>query len=389
MEALQNAPALIDNEQFGGLIQLPNVLQTNRTRAARAEMVVAPKISNLANVDLSTVDVQVMEQHDSELAELYSRLNASLELMEGERKPHTQFMDKVKTLFTTEEAKIKVMKDSIKTIRDRWQAEKARRAKIMQDELDRKIQEEQDAIRLKSERFARYTQTMLQEIGRRVDLLANGFYAQGLTTIDKYAEQLKGMVVHLTGPEYDKIIGEQTPLSAELFSNLATEFTSKLSAERDRLLDLVDSRKAELERIKNDAAEKAEADARIAEEARQRQEAQEAEQKDRQEAIEITAQAEATNATFDAHMDATPVVGISKGTVVKQKYVVQTHAGMIALLQSYIKNNLHLLTVEDMNKKFGFVVTAANVRLNDGEKIEAKGLEVVEDYSTRSTRKTA
>jgi hypothetical protein len=62
---------------------------------------------------------------------------------------------------------------------------------------------------------------------------------------------------------------------------------------------------------------------------------------------------------------------------------------MIALLQSYIKHNLPALTIEEMNKKFSFVLTAANTRLNDGELLEAKGLEAIEDYSTTSRRKVS
>lgn len=388
MEVLQNAPALIDNDQFGNLVKLPSVLRTNQERATKAGMVVNAKINEVAKIDLTTIDASRMEEHDGELAELYARLNKSLELMEGDRKPHTQFMDMVKSLFTKEESTIKNLKDQVKGIRDNWQAEKARRARIAQEELDRKIAEEQESIRVRAEKFTRYTQSMLREIGRRIELLSNGFYAQGLTTIDAYARQLRDMVPMLNGTEYDKIIGEVTPLSAELYNQLSSEFMGKLHAERNRLLDLVESRKVELIRISQDAAAAEEARLRIEKENEERAAALVQEQQEREQVINDTAQAEATNATFDAHMEATPVVGISKGTVVKKKYVVHSHAGMVALLQSFIKHNLGLMTIDEMNKKFSFIITAANARLSE-ETIEAKGLEVVEDYSTRSTRKAS
>jgi hypothetical protein len=57
------------------------------------------------------------------------------------------------------------------------------------------------------------------------------------------------------------------------------------------------------------------------------------------------------------------------------------------MLQSFVKHDLATMTLEEVQKKLGFVRTACEGRLNRGETIEAEGLKVEDDYSTR-TRKT-
>lgn len=388
METTQ-LPALIDNEQFGNLVNIPSVIDQNKSQALRAVAAISAKAKEIASIDLTTVDAQAMEAKYLELDTLMARGKNTLEQMEARRKPFTGFFDQIRKLFTGAEKEVQDAILELKTSMDSWQREKSRRQQIAQAEIDRKLAEEQAAIRLRAEQFTRYTNKMLLEIGRRIELLSNGFYAQGLTTIDAYAENMRSMNTDLSGPEYDKIIGESTPLSAELFPQLVPEFKNKLSTERNRLLDLVESRKTELTRIANDKQAADESRKRIEQENKDRQEALKKEQQERQELAQQTADAETMNAAFDTAANATPVVGLSKGTRVKKRYAVQSHAGMIALLQSYIKYTLPTLSLEEMNKKFSFIVTAANARLNDGEVIEAAGLSVEEDFSTTTRRKAS
>jgi hypothetical protein len=47
------------------------------------------------------------------------------------------------------------------------------------------------------------------------------------------------------------------------------------------------------------------------------------------------------------------------------------------------------MTLQELQTKLSFMRTAADKALNEGTVIEADGLEVVEDYSTRASRKTA
>jgi hypothetical protein len=48
---------------------------------------------------------------------------------------------------------------------------------------------------------------------------------------------------------------------------------------------------------------------------------------------------------------------------------------------------MNKLTIEELSKKLSFMVTAANEDLNKDITLEADGLTVEEDYTTRSTRR--
>jgi hypothetical protein len=112
-----------------------------------------------------------------------------------------------------------------------------------------------------------------------------------------------------------------------------------------------------------------------------------AEVEERKDAIEQTAQIDQVNAAFDVASKATPATEIAKGTVVKQKYQAKSHKGHVAIIQWWVANCMNLMTLEELQTKLSFMRTAADKSLNEGKgRIEADGLEVVEDYSTRTTR---
>jgi hypothetical protein len=385
----ETLPAIIDQEQFGNLVNIPRIVNENTNQAARAVAAIRNKVADIKLVDITTVDANQMELRYQDLQQLIVKGKNTLEVLEQRRKPYTSFFDSVRKLFTTSEKEVTDQLASLKEVMDSWQREKARRAAEAQRKLDQEIADKQEAIRIKSEQTTRYTNAILIEIGRLIGLMNQKFNQHTIDSIDSYAITLRAFLPVLSSAEYEKLLGEATPLASELFGTLSTDFVTKLTAERDRLLDLIPSRKAELERMVSDASARAEAEARLAKEAQERAQALETQQRELEEQARLTAEAETMNATFDLASEATPVVGITKGTVVKKKYKVTSQAAMIALLQSYIKYNLPLLTIEEMNTKFSFVRTAADKRLSDGEVIQAQGLEVVEDFSTRATRKTA
>jgi hypothetical protein len=76
----------------------------------------------------------------------------------------------------------------------------------------------------------------------------------------------------------------------------------------------------------------------------------------------------------------------AKGTTEKLRYVIKTHAHVLALLQSYISSDFPALTLEEAQTKFKFAITAANARLNKGETIQAPDLGTETDLSTRTQR---
>jgi hypothetical protein len=388
MENTNQELSLVNNEQFGNLIHLPQILNDNKSRALKAQTAVNTKLQIVQAIDLTKVDAQEMEKHDVELADLQGRLKTQKDNMESARKPHTQFMDSIKTLFTAEEKIVDDLAVKIKVIRNNWQAEKGKRAAEEQKKRDEEIQKKQNEIKERSEKTSAYTNKVLTEIGRLLGLMNDKFNQHTAETIESYEATLKAYKPVLDGPSYEKVLGESTPLSGELFVQLSADYTNKLSTERDRLIELIPSRKAELIRIANDAQAKKEADDRIAREAKEREDALLAEAKEKEEAVSLGADAESMNAVFDVASQAVPIVGISKGTVVKRKYQPTTHAQHISIIQWWVKNCMGQMTMDDLKTKLSFMRTAADKALNSGETIE--GVDVVDDYSTRGNiKKTA
>lgn len=396
---LQNLPAIATQ-----LSQLPDVLSANASLADRAVQTVSQQIAPLRTIDLTQVDATVMEQNDATLASLQTRLKESYTIMNDRRKPFTQRMDEVKAMFTAEEKKIVSIGEEVKALRDAWQKEKARRNQIAQAEQAAQLEKKQALIDAKTyvtrciiDRFSTAAVEGIRKMHEK-------FYAQDAAGLDAYAAALgkwspvlsnetwNGFLQGIINPkpqliEHAAFAQMLAEVEAEQRPKLSAEWSTRMTTERDSLVELAPSRKMELERIAQEGEKAAEeARLRIEAEARER-EAQAAQDKaDREQALEAAAEVEKLNESFDVAAQSAPVVGMAKGTVVKKKYVPKNHKAWAALLQSWVKNDMANMTLDELQKKLGFVRTACEGRLNKGEQIEADGLGVEEDYSTRATR---
>jgi hypothetical protein len=398
MEQNQNLPALATQ-----LAQLPDVIAANTSLADRAVATVRQQIEPLKAIDLATVDAATMEQHDQSLAGLQNRLKDSYTLMNDRRKPFTQRMDEIKALFTAEEKKIVEIGNEVKALRDGWQKEKGRRNQIALEEQQKEQERKQALIDCKTY-FAkmiidRFSTAAVDAIKR----MHAKFYAQSIEGIDAYAAALQkwqpqldnqtweGFQSGIINPKPQLITNEQRDtllreVAEEQRPKLALEWVTRMEQERNTLVELVPSRKMELERIAGDEQAAKEAAERIAQEQREREEQARQEAADKAAALEQAAEVDKMNSAFDVAAQAAPVVGIAKGTSVKKKYVAKSHKAWAAMLQSWVKNDMANMTLEELGKKLGFVKTACEGRLNKGEMIEAEGLTWEEDYSTRSSR---
>lgn len=398
----QNLPAVISGQQITELTNLPQVYLQNRSLADRAIAKVKEALEQIKAIDLTTASVDVMEAHDATLSDLQVKLRDSYKIMQDRRKPYTQRMDEIKALFTGSEGDVEVIGKEVKGLRDNWQKEKARRARIEEEKRQAELQKKQEEIDMRTYAknclFNAYA-AALQDVFTRMNNAFNGQHARSL---DAYGEKLKAYVPVLDADTYGRMLpkanakpqfytmGEAQAIYEQVAREerpaLAADYTSRITAERDRLIELIPSRKRELERIAGDATAAAEAEARMKQEAEERQRQLEQEAADRKAAAESAAEVESMNAAFDTASEATPVMQVAKGTVVKKKYEAKTHAAWVAIIQSWVANDMNKMTIEELGKKLSFMKTAAEKRLNEGVELKAAGLEVEEDYSTRATR---
>jgi hypothetical protein len=404
MEQTQNqAPAI--NTQI--LSNLPDTLVANSSLADRAVNAVTGQLAPFKAIDLTTVPVDTMEQHDATLATLQSKLKESYNLMNERRSPFTRLFTEITSKFTAEEKKVVEIGNEVKALRDNWQREKARRNSIEQEKAAKELEKKQALIDAKTyiakciiDKFTAHGVAVVKRMHAK-------FYEQNATELTEYADALGKWSPVLDDPNWDsftQLIANSKPqlitpeqhaallreVCAEQRPKLEKEWIESMTRERDGLIEMVPSRKMELERIAGDAEAKRQADERIAQEAKDREEAAKRDAEDKAQALEQTASVDSLNASFDVAAQSTPVVGMAKGTVVKKKYQPKSHKAWAAMLQSWVKNDMANMTLDELQKKLGFVRTACEGRLNKGEVIEAEGLEAVEDYSTRAaTKKTA
>lgn len=388
------------------LSNLPDTLVANSSLAERAVAKVTADIAQIKTIDLTTVDAQTMEVHDATLAGLQGKLKESYTIMNERRSPFTRLFTDITSRFTAEEKKIAEIGNEVKAIRDGWQKEKARRNAIAQADQQKELERKQALIDARTY-FARciidkFTSHAVEAIKR----MHSKFYAQDEKSLDAYTAALskwtpaldsntwnlflEGIINPkpqlLTKEQCDDLLRE---VQDEQRPKLSAEWAESMTRERDALVELSPSRKMELQRIANDATAAAEAQVRIEQEQRDREEQARKEAEDKAQALTAAADVDKMNSAFDTAAQSAPVVGIAKGTVVKKKYVPKSHKAHVAIVQWWVSNCMAKMTLDELQTKLSFMRTAADKALNDGVVIEADGLEVIEDYSTRASRKTA
>jgi hypothetical protein len=396
----------MDNQlQLSTLDTMPAVLTANSSLADRAVATVSQQLSPILVIDLTAIDAQTMEAHDQELANLQAKLKDAYTLMNDRRKPFTQKMDDIKAMFITPEKKIMAIGEQVKGVRDRWQAEKAVRMKRAELEQQAALERQQALIEVKAFITAHIVDKFSTAAVHTIQRMHSKFNSMAADSLPTYANQLKGwsgvleqdtwqtFLTGLINPKpqlltsekmqelLDAVVTEQKP-------KLFKEWQDRMIQERDSLVETLPSRLMELERIAVDSKAAEEAEERLAkeQEVRQLQASQEA--MDRKNAIATSAEVETVNASFETASQATPVVGFSKGTVVKRKYQLKSHKAHIAIIQWWVTNCMGMMTLDELQTKLSFMRTAADKALNEGKgELMADGLEIIEDYSTRTTRK--
>jgi hypothetical protein len=408
METVQNATqtqALAINTQI--LSNLPDTLVANSSLADRAVAKVRADLATLTPGDITTVAVDEMENNDAQLAGLQSKLKESYNLMNERRSPFTRLFTEITSKFTAEEKKVVEIGNEVKSLRDSWQREKARRNQIEQEKQALELQRKQSLIDAKTyiakiiiDRFTAHAVDAIKRMHAK-------FYEQTADALAGYAAALSKWSPVLDAPTWasflegvgnpkpqlitpEQLAGIRAEVETEQRPKLEKEWIESMTRERDGLVEMVASRKMELERIAGDAEAKRQADERIAQEAQEREAQAKRDAEDKAQALEQAASVDSLNASFDVAAQSAPVVGMAKGTVVKKKYQPKSHKAHVAIIQWWVKERMSSMTLDELQTKLSFMRTAADKALNEGTVIEADGLEVVEDYSTRaSSKKTA
>lgn len=359
---------------------LPDAYKQNQLSKSNAKNAVTKLLSGLPT-DLTSVDLSLMEGHDVLLNDFQAKLSVTIETMEGRRKPMTAKLDAIKKFFTTEENEVTALLDQVKEIRNNWNKEKMRRSALAQTEAAVQVERMREFVEINAQIKKTIYERFLNAVCKVTETLYAEFNLVALEFLPAFESNLTQYAPFLNDERYFTLFDafpvptskyysftEVTALVQvmrdEIKSDLQNEWVTKLTEVRDRILELIPSRARNIAvEVKPEVVDV----------------------KKELEAIDNQADVDKINATFDAAAKATPVVGLTKGTVVKKKYSATTHKAFVAIVQYWVTNKMNKLTIEELGKKLSFMVTAANEDI-DKTTLEADGLTVEEDYTTRSTK---
>lgn len=404
MTTTSNLPALIDLQKLAEVATLPDILALNKELAEKAEEACGPVLAKVATINLQAVDAAEMDAVDAEMNDLQVRTKSALAKAKARREPYTQFFDQVRGLFTAEEKRLIDLDTSLKGCRDAWAREKGHRASEAERKRQLDLAKKQEAIelraRVKNTLITQFTQQLASEIAE----VQNKFYAVSLDSMDLFENNLKAYEPVYTDQQYGyltislltssryldamEVATIKQEVVVECFQAFQEQYASAMVAERERIIELIPSRRRELEEIEA-GNEQAAKDA----EERQRQE-QEAAAKalaDQQTQAAAEVQQEqavaSMNAAFDVAATSTAAPAQAAGTRVKKKIIADTHAAWAAIMQLWVSKAMPGTDLATLEKKLGFMRTFAEKWINAGGEHLA-GVRMEDDYST-SARKAS
>lgn len=371
----------------------------NENLAAKAKAKVMPIIDRAKKMheQLATADAIMMEALDAELNAEQVKLKDAYDIMEGRRKPITAQMDLIKSKMIQPGKDLVELGNMVKPLRDNWAREKAKRDAEMQKKKDAEIFKANELARVKKEWQDKWNNAFFQKVKEVQDGLNNKFYTfQSQEAFDAWIGILDKWdisTVKLSRPleptssavTPNEVAAIGTEIGAQLEPTFNADWHAKMSAEITGIKEKIPARLLELQ----DAALAAQAEERRKKEDAERAAALAAEQQAREQATEAEAQVTALTESMQIAADAVPTVQQTKNTTVKRIYNATTHQAWVAIIQSWVANDMALMTPDELSKKLSFMKTAAEKRLNDAkESIEltAQGLLIEEDYSARATR---
>ena len=391
------AIVLIDDEAFGNLINMPALYAQGLASLHNAKAAVDPLIKTIEAHDMTKVDALVMEALIQPIRDIRPLLVDTKKCMNEDRAPHTRKMDAMKSLFTGLENDIDALHAKAAAKENAWELEKLSRQKIATKLAADKIQKETEAIQIRANVTNIINKKFADALIVEITGMTTAYYSKTADTLADYGEALVGWTPEMDADTYGLITtnillsGTLHPMPEKmaiyedvknsLLPGLQSEWIEKVSAERDRLYVLIPSRVTELATITAEASNESAAKAVEAVAATITAEAS-----NKEEAVALQADTEQLDSSFTHSAAAMPSVGLSKGSKVRQKYIPESHKSFTAIIQSWVKNDMGKLTIEELTKKLSFMITAANEQLNKGVKLEAEGLSVVDDISTRVKR---
>lgn len=327
------------------------------------------------------------DELDQQAAAFIEKARKTVKKMNEKRSPLTKLFDNIRTEFTSLENDIDPTKTGTVAYKLQQQRNTYAAAKRAEEERRRAEILRQQQIAQARQKYAIDCEDTLacriKDFALQKGAKLRSLYES--TTLDNYSEvynQLKGVLLvdlselnvsvpyffssHLTKDEQEVIWNR---VLKEVGPTISQRVTDELNQQRQDLLDMMPSRRQQLEAAAKASAEEAErirremAERDAAEKARQAQEQAEREQRERAAAEMRRATTEVGN-LFDQQATA-EVVTYQPKTSVKKKITVLNPEGFADILSMWWSNEGCHLSVEDLNKTCKKMLTYCEKLAND------------------------
>ena len=372
-------------------------------------------------VDLDLLSIEVGEELDSYLASIHTRAAKSRDKCKETRLPITRVFDKIKSEFIDIEKRFDEEIGYIQNKRVLWAKEKDRRKRVEEAKQQLTINTRAFVAQAKEALSIEYREEFEAHLSDAISRLLKTFSEKEVSELHKFGEQLRrykipdpkneilgkctGKYVKGADPE---IVDEVKNLFGKsindiIFETLEAMHTKELAyyvkTLGDKIQDVIDSIPARMEelRLAAESEEKAKELAKADEERKAKIEEETKHQLNaRSEAATLAEkgdlEGEMISAILSQDLGSPGSIPKSKGVNSSKKYKILGYQGIKAIMKYWIENHMYNHSVEDLAKKFKFMITAANRAYNkEGVDLtEATNeLQVEEDHSVaiNSSRK--
>ena len=349
------------------------------------------------------------DELDAKAAEYVKKSRNTVTKMNNERSSVTKLFDEIRGVFTSMENDVDPTKQGtipyrLQTMRNEYAQKKHEEAERKRREVERIQRIEQAKIEYRGNCEEAYKKALYNKINYVIRELTELNMGITLQTFEADSKRLKEYAVDMTEKQFDGICSVpafvpsaitneeanviRESVMAELRPKFFDQYRFELESNRDALLDMLPSKKMELERIAHEgqlqameheqAMKKREAE----EAARLQAERKEKERKEQQEA-ELKRQQAEMGSLFAASAVAMPTY--QPKTSVKKKIEIRDKRAIFDILNFWWMNEGMDLSIDDLKKKFKAQITYAEKMANakDAEFIKSDYLEYIDEVKAK------
>lgn len=346
---------------------------------------------------LARMQQGMTDELDQQAAVFIEKARKTVRKMNDKRSPLTKLFDEIRTTFTGMENDIDPTKSGtvpflIQAERNRYAAKKREEEQRRQREALLRQQAEQARAKYRTDCDNDYRSSFSSHLEFYLDGLRNLFSE---VTLDNYDQRLKDIQnVNINFPaDYAQIVRSSAPLPSAgiisvdelqqirkaslsaLLPTFQTEFERSMNDEKQRIIQLMPSKKQELERAAKACAEEAE---RIRKQMKEREEAEakrvEQERLQREQQQRMEADMKAKKAEIGGLFDQASVLqpAYQPKTSVKKKLVPMNVEAFPEIISMWWTKEGCKLSVEELTKMFKKQITFCEKCAKEGELIQSE-----------------